>query len=387
MDEKILIDYVKKCAEEIPFLKEKYSFLLDKKFVWKDVPFLTAEEFSKNVEKLVPPSLDLNNTPSFVGSGTSKQVRRTYLTPKDIERVAKDWEKLFNERHLLKKGSAILLTVPNEEYASAFIAKYILSKVGFKVKTAKDIKEHVDIALEGIDAILTGVPIIRMIIEEIEKKGKSIKDLKIRKLFIGGEDVSEYNYNLMKKIGAPIILMYGLAEAIVPIAIEEKFKEGYEIYEGLNFVEIDPFPDNPKKGELMVTCLDREGTRLIKYKTADFVEKLSDNKIRILGRTDKSAVIGHMTFFLTGELENALLKLGIEDFRIDITHENGLDVLTFITKKNISREDIIKTISKYDSEFEEQYNGKFFVIKHRFDRDLKTNIGIKHRRINDLRKQ
>ena len=138
--------------------------------------------------------------------------------------------------------------------------------------------------------------------------------------------------------------IYGLSEVAGPgVASECLEQHGLHVFEDHFYPEIidpetgDPLPDG-QKGELVFTCLTKEGVPLIRYRTRDITMILDEGpcpcgrtsrKIaRLMGRTDDMLIIRGINVF-PSQVEDVLVRIeGVHpQYLIVVDRQGNLDTM------------------------------------------------------------
>jgi phenylacetate-CoA ligase len=180
---------------------------------------------------------------------------------------------------------------------------------------------------------------------QLKECGVPLKDLCIKKAYMGAEPYSE---NTRKKIEELYHIdaynSYGLSEMNGPgVAFECTEKRGMHVWEDAYIMEvIDPktgkrVPDEVE-GELVFTTLRREATPILRYRTRDiaFVYKgacpcgRTHRRIsRIMGRTDDMLIINGVNVY-PSQIEGVLMRIPQvgTNYQIAVEKEGALDKIT-----------------------------------------------------------
>ena len=153
-----------------------------------------------------------------------------------------------------------------------------------------------------------------------------------------------FRKNLEDKLGYKVYDVYGLTEVMGPgVAMECDEQNGLHVAEDHIYAEIldpethEPVPDG-EWGELVLTTLTKEATPVFRYRTKDITRFIpgecacgvTHRRIdRLHGRTDDMMIIRGVNVF-PSQIENVCN--GFDEFadwyQIELTRENGLDVVT-----------------------------------------------------------
>ena len=258
--------------------------------------------------------------------------------------------------------------------------------------------------------LLVATPSYAMRIAEVAKEigMDPKKDLNLRVALVGSELLTEAMRAEMHKVYGDKLLVtqnYGMSELIGPgVSGECEYLCGMHINEDHFLVEII----NPEtgevlkpgeKGEVVVTCLDKEALPLIRYRTRDisrlFLEKCKCGRTtarmeNLSGRTDDMLKIRGVNVF-PSQIEEALLSVdGIGPHYEIIVEKNGMsDVLTIRVEIAPEKmQDSFAFISNLQKEIKEKIKfilGLDSIVKIESPNTLPRFEG-KAKRVIDLRK-
>lgn len=182
------------------------------------------------------------------------------------------------------------------------------------------------------------------IYSKLEENGASIKDLKLKKAYLGAEPYSE---NTRKKVeelfGIDAYNSYGLSEMNGPgVAFECVNKCGMHVWEDAYYVEvIDPKTlesrGESKDGELVFTTLMRHATPLLRYRTRDIsaIHKAACSckrthrlLSRIMGRSDDMLIVNGVNLY-PSQVEEVIMRIPEvgTNYQIHLEKEGTLDRL------------------------------------------------------------
>ena len=195
--------------------------------------------------------------------------------------------------------------------------------------------------------------------ETLAEKGYKPEDNKLKAGIFGAEPwTEEMRRSIEKSLGIKAYDIYGLTEISGPgVAFECEEQKGMHINEDHFYVEIiDPdtgevLPDG-SKGELVFTCLDKEGFPLLRYRTRDICvlsrEKCSCGRTHVrmtkpMGRSDDMMIIRGVNVF-PSQIETVLLKEGYTpNYQIEVDRINNSD--TFEIKVEMALEQFSDIVS------------------------------------------
>ncbi|GHV70683.1 phenylacetate-coenzyme A ligase [Spirochaetia bacterium] len=208
---------------------------------------------------------------------------------------------------------------------------------------------------------------------KMKEEGISRESLKLKKAFAGAEPYSEDTRRRIEALlHIDVYNSYGLSEMNGPgVAFECQHKDGLHLWEDGYIAEIvnpetlEPLPDG-EVGELVITCLCREATTLLRYRTRDlsafYTEPCPCGRThrrlrRITGRTDDMLIINGVNLF-PSQIEEVIMgirevgnnylivveKEGVMD-RLTVKTEVGADIFMDDTRPlNALKEKIRKTL-------------------------------------------
>ena len=195
--------------------------------------------------------------------------------------------------------------------------------------------------------------------ETLAEKGYKPEDNKLKAGIFGAEPwTEEMRRSIENSLGIKAYDIYGLTEISGPgVAFECEEQKGMHINEDHFYVEIiDPdtgevLPDG-SKGELVFTCLDKEGFPLLRYRTRDICvlsrKKCSCGRTHVrmtkpMGRSDDMMIIRGVNVF-PSQIETVLLKEGYTpNYQIEVDRINNSD--TFEIKVEMAPEQFSDIVS------------------------------------------
>ena len=180
--------------------------------------------------------------------------------------------------------------------------------------------------------------------EEMAEMGIGPQDLQLRVGIFGAEPWShEMRKEIENKLGLSAHDIYGLSEVMGPgVSMECSAKNGLHIWEDHFIPEIiNPETGAPlpygEKGELVFTCITKEGIPMLRYRTRDLsslnVEKCSCGRThvrmaRVMGRSDDMLIIRGVNVF-PSQIESVLLDNGeaSPNYHLIVDRIGNLDTL------------------------------------------------------------
>jgi phenylacetate-CoA ligase len=178
--------------------------------------------------------------------------------------------------------------------------------------------------------------------EAIEESPYKREQLKLRVGVFGAEPWTEnMRKEIEEKLHIKAIDIFGLSEVIGPgVSSECEFQCGLHVFEDhfipeiIDPITLEPLPEG-SKGELVFTCITKEGLPLIRYRTRDLTRlnyepcKCGRTLVRMekcSGRSDDMLIIRGVNVF-PSQIEEVLLQMeGIQPhYLITVDRMNNLD--------------------------------------------------------------
>ncbi|MDR0629627.1 MAG: phenylacetate--CoA ligase [Treponema sp.] len=180
---------------------------------------------------------------------------------------------------------------------------------------------------------------------KMQEEGVRREQLKLTRAFAGAEPYSEDTRRRIEELlRIDVYNSYGLSEMNGPgVAFECQAKNGLHLWEDgylgeiVNPETLEPVPDG-ETGELVLTCLCREATPILRYRTRDlsgfYTEPCPCGRThrrlrRITGRTDDMLIINGVNLF-PGQIEEVIMAIKEvgNNYLILVEKEGVLDRLT-----------------------------------------------------------
>jgi phenylacetate-CoA ligase len=184
---------------------------------------------------------------------------------------------------------------------------------------------------------------------KMREEGVARESLALKRAFAGAEPYSEDTRRRIEDLlHIDVYNSYGLSEMNGPgVAFECQAKDGLHIWEDGYIAEIvnpdtlEPVPDG-EVGELVLTCLCREASPILRYRTRDltgfYTEPCSCGRThrrlrRITGRTDDMLIINGVNLF-PSQIEEVIMSIKEvgNNYLIVVEKEGVLDRLTVKTE-------------------------------------------------------
>ncbi|MDR2495158.1 MAG: phenylacetate--CoA ligase [Spirochaetaceae bacterium] len=186
---------------------------------------------------------------------------------------------------------------------------------------------------------------------KMREEGVDRSRLRLKRAFAGAEPYSEdTRARIEELLGIDVYNSYGLSEMNGPgVAFECQRKDGLHLWEDGFIPEIihpdtlEPVPDG-EIGELVLTCLCREATPILRYRTRDltgfYAEPCGCGRThrriqRIKGRTDDMLIINGVNLF-PSQIEEVIMSIKEvgNNYLIVVEKDGALDRLTVKTEVN-----------------------------------------------------
>ena len=197
------------------------------------------------------------------------------------------------------------------------------------------------------------------IAEVAAQMGVDLKKLPLKSGNFGAEPWTEaMRKHIEELLPLKALDIYGLSEVAGPgVANECLEQNGLHVFEDHFYPEIidsktgEPLPDG-QKGELVFTCLTKEGVPLIRYRTRDITMIMDDGPCpcgrtgrrirRLMGRTDDMLIIRGINVF-PSQVEDVLVRIeGVHpQYLIIVDRQGNLDTMEIkveVTEKLFSDE-------------------------------------------------
>ncbi|GHT83844.1 phenylacetate-coenzyme A ligase [Spirochaetia bacterium] len=198
--------------------------------------------------------------------------------------------------------------------------------------------------------VVHATPSFLLHVESIMRaEGVKRESLQLKRAFAGAEPYSEDTRRRIEGLlGIDVYNSYGLSEMNGPgVAFECQCKNGLHLWEDgyiaeiINADTLEPVPEG-ETGELVLTCLCREATPILRYRTRDLTGFYTDpcacgrthRRIRrIQGRSDDMLIINGVNVFPSQieEVIMAMKEVG-NNYLIEIVKDGALDKLTVKTE-------------------------------------------------------
>lgn len=245
------------------------------------------------------------------------------------------------------------------------------------------------------------------IAEVAAQMGEDLMKLPLKSGHFGAEPWTEaMRQRIEEVLPLKALDIYGLSEVAGPgVANECLEQHGLHVFEDHFYPEIvdpetgEPLPDG-QKGELVFTCLTKEGVPLIRYRTRDITRILDEGSCpcgrtsrriaRLMGRTDDMLIIRGINVF-PSQVEDVLVRIeGVQpQYLIIVDRQGNLDTMEIkveVTESLFSDE--VKKLEALRDKIHHQIkamlnvNAKITLVE---PKTIERTLG-KAKRVQDLRK-
>lgn len=368
MKNRSLLETTIENALETSFYSKFYRNSDKKNF--HSLPFLTPISLVENNPfDFVPSRYKEKVRHQIHSSGTTSRPKTILLTEQDIDLVGKMTKQCL-EPYIDSKFDKVM-TLSLKDHATSLLPTVIKNefKLPVYVYQISKLEEIISLCKDKKANFLFISPLLLQRLKAIcDSKNIMPKSLGIKKIvFIGSKISKNIEEMALAEFCSETRSAYALTETCGPIAIECECKNGMHLLppEYGIWTIIGKKKEVSTEGELIITLYNREGTRLIKYCTGDYVRvinkpcncKYGTEKIEILGRTDDMITIGYINLFWTDALEKAVLSLPINDYYIEIyNNRKGSDIMKFYFDSNeqISESVLMAKLSRANKELYKQ---------------------------------
>lgn len=359
-----LMKTLKHAAEDSPFYREKLAPLTNnlslsnifssfKKIQW----FTTPEAVSEKPEQFlaIPPS---EVSAIHFSAGTTGANKKIYLSKGDLSKIPVNYSLGFLNSGLTTQDVAqIMYSYGIWQLGSLY--EDALRRLGIlclPIGNHVNFQKQKSFIEEFGTSVITGTPsYVYNLAQAIELSREARERMKV--ILLGGERLPAKRRTIIEsKLGGEVFMGYGLMEFGGGIASECKMHEGYHLFTNVlpEIVDLktgEPV-ENEEYGELVLTTLDREAMPLIRYRTGDitrFIEGECACGLKLLriddikGRVDDRLTIGTAEKYYPIVFDNLFDTIeGVKDYQLEISRENGKDVL----KAKVLAENPSKRLSK-----------------------------------------
>jgi phenylacetate-CoA ligase len=330
------------------------------------IPLTNPSDLARNSYRFVCVSLgDITRVTTFTTSGTTGPQKRIFRTEADIERMT-DFMAV-GMRTVAATGDVIQIILPfgSENNQGELLARGVEKIGAFPVRAGTSLSAEKQLNLiKQYKPTTLFAPTPRMYRITQELRGSHVLDkLGVKALFVTSGYLSEPMRSHLQTIwNCDIHSHYGMTEMGLGVAVECHAHNGYHFNEVDLLVEIvDPETgetiNDSREGELVFTTLSQEGTPLIRYRTHDITQLITE-----------PCPCGATTLMRFGKLTTRLesvVKLGggddiypslfdeiiytlpeVVDYQLNLNRVDGKDDLNFIVESTQIISDIERKIKE-----------------------------------------
>lgn len=359
LQNKRFLKQLQRVYKNLPHYREKLKYenveikdIISLRDLYK-LPFTTKEDITDTYPfgLFAVPKKDIIRI--HTSSGTTGKPKIVGYTQKDIEMWQRCCARAFTAIGVTKKD-VVHISYGYGLFTGGLGIHYGSEMVGamtVPVGTGNTQKQAMLINDLGSTCICCTPSYALFLAEELEKM--CIHENSLRVGFLGAEVwTEEMRKEIQIRLGIKAYDIYGLSEIMGPgVAFECEYQNGLHINED-NFVAeiIDPdtlqvLGEN-QKGELVITCITKEGFPLIRYRTGDICSITSEKckcgrtfirMSKIIGRTDDMCIIRGVNVF-PSQIESVLINFGYSSpkFYLYIDRINNRDILDIVVLKDES---------------------------------------------------
>jgi phenylacetate-CoA ligase len=306
---------------------------------------------------------------TFTSSGTTGPQKKVFFTGGDIEKMVEFME--IGMRTVAKSGDRVQIILPGGAPLGQLdlLARGVERMGGLPIKagTALSPEEQLELIQRNKPAVLFGsVRRMYRISQELLLKGYTLNDLGVKTLFLTSEYLSEsMRERLQRMWNCEVSLHYGLTEMGLGVAVE------CTAHNGFHFNEVDLLLEviNPEtgelvkddgEGELVFTTLNREAMPLIRYRTHDIAELITEpcpcgagtllKFGKVTRRLESIVRLRDGDEIYPALLDEVLYKIPqIVDYEVILREVDGKDDLSFVVEvtkfENALQKEIRKALS------------------------------------------
>jgi phenylacetate-CoA ligase len=352
LQSKKLAETVNRVYKNVPFYKDKMDKAGIKPEDIKSIddisklPFTTKKDLRDNYPFGLFAAKQEDIVRIHASSGTTGKPTVVGYTKKDIE----NWAEVCARTIALAgghKGSTVQVAYGYGLFTGGLGMHYGGEKLGASVvpMSSGNTKKQLMLMEDFGTTILCCTPSYALYLAEaIEEMGIDRSKLKLKSGIFGAEPWSEQMRTQIEdrlKIKARDI--YGLSEIVGPgVSCDCEYKTGLHINEDYFYPEIID-PDSlkqigyDKKGELVFTCIEKEGIPLLRYRTKD-ISSLSNDECgcgrtlvrmqKVMGRSDDMLIIRGVNVF-PSQIESVLVNFADVEphYQIIVERKENFDTL------------------------------------------------------------
>lgn len=291
------------------------------------IPFTTKEDLRRAYPKglLAVEMADVVRLHS--SSGTTGIPTVIYHTQADLD----DWSELVS-RCLAAIGGSKHDVFQNMMTYGLFTGglglHYGAERLGMLVipSSSGNTRRQLDLMRDFSTSIVHATPSYMLhMFSKLADYGVDVSELNIKKAIVGGEPYSDTTRAKIEAMyGIDVYNNYGLSEMNGPgVGVECEYKNGMHIWEDSYILEIidpetlEPITQPGIQGEVVFTCIKRQATPILRYRTKDLAYILEGKcpcgrthkrLSRIMGRTDDMLIVNGVNIF-PSQIEQVVMDI------------------------------------------------------------------------------
>jgi len=347
-----LIETVKRVYENVPFYTKKMDEIGVKPSDIKSIddivklPFTTKKDLRDNYPFGLFAVKQEEIVRIHASSGTTGKPTVVGYTKKDID----NWAEVCARTIALAgghKGSTVQVAYGYGLFTGGLGMHYGGEKLGASVipMSSGNTKKQLMLMEDFGTTILCCTPSYALFLAEaIEELGIDRSNLKLESGIFGAEPwTDEMRTQIEERLQIKARDIYGLSEIVGPgVSCDCDYKTGLHINEDYFYPEIIDSDtceqlDYDEKGELVFTCIEKEGIPLLRYRTKDITE-LSNSPCgcgrtlvrmqKVMGRSDDMLIIRGVNVF-PSQIESVLVNFSEVEphYQIILERKNNYDSL------------------------------------------------------------
>ena len=352
LQSKKLIETVKRVYDCVPFYKNKMDEMGVKPEDIKSIddivklPFTTKKDLRDNYPFGLFAAKQEDIVRIHASSGTTGKPTVVGYTKKDID----NWAEVCARTIALSgghKGSTVQVAYGYGLFTGGLGMHYGAEKLGASVipMSSGNTKKQLMLMEDFGTTILCCTPSYALYLAEaIQELGIDRNNLKLESGIFGAEPwTDEMRTQIEERLKIKARDIYGLSEIVGPgVSCDCEYKTGLHINEDYFYPEIiDANTREPLgydvKGELVFTCIDKEGIPLLRYRTKDVTELSNDacgcgrtlvRMQKVMGRSDDMLIIRGVNVF-PSQIESVLVNFADVEphYQIIVERKGNFDTL------------------------------------------------------------
>ena len=341
---------IRYARENSPFYRERLGGLPDD-FLYgpedlASVPFTTETDLRKHhLNMLCVSQSDVSRVVTLQTSGATASPKRLYFTDDDLELTIDFFH--HGMTTLTRPGEKVMILMPGQTPGSiGDLLKKALARMnarGFIYGPVTDSDNAIETLLKIQPHCLVGLPV--QVLSLIRRSAKSeIPQRLIKSVLLTADYVPRTIVgDVENRFKAQVFEHYGMTEMGLGGGVQCEIRKGYHLREADLFFEvIDPKsgmpPVDKEPGEVVFTTLTRKGMPLIRYRTGDLAQFITEpcpcgSSLRRLGKIH-GRLAGKVGLLDGGiltlpEMDEVLFQVpGLLNYRAELKLRNGKECLS-----------------------------------------------------------